>query len=139
MMEGQIIQPEYPLAVLAIEIRRCVRSIHWLGYKAQVLTALRSFSPIWDVWVQVGQDKFYGTSWFGSDSRRPRRKTFGVCRCDKWGAGHTRDELCIQVFLDEWCWTSRAGAEVNICVARYMVIEGLVESAGDKLCGRSFL
>ena len=84
--------------------------------------------------MQVGQDEFDSTRCSGDDSRRPRREAFGTRRFCIGGARCTRIELCVEVFLDEWSWTSCTGAEVYICVARYLCIEGLVKGAGDELC-----
>lgn len=91
------------------------------------------------MWMQIGQNEFDGTRWFRSKSRRSRRETLGACGGGERRAGSLRNELRIQILLNEWSWASSAGAEVNICVARYIVIEGFVESAGDELRRRGFL
>jgi hypothetical protein len=138
-MERQVIQPEDLLAIFAIETCRCIRSIHWLRHKAQILAALGCLRPIWDMWVQIGQDELDATSWFRQNSRRSRREAFGVRRCWMGRAGYTRIELCVQVFLDEWGWTSCAGTKVHICVAGHLGVEGSIEGACDELCRRGFL
>lgn len=145
VMECQIIQSEDFLSVSAIETIRSICSIHWLRDEAEVLTTLCSLCPVWNVRVQIRQDKLHSSIVrpLIHNPGRARRKTLGittfVASACEWGSGYARRQLRIQVFLDEGCRSACASAEVNVGVSRYGVRKGSRECAGNELCRRSFL